>query len=375
MLITLGLFFYEIYGIKKCHNLIKAGQQIEGQMGIRGQFKERPREVARFINEPFAAGVIYPAVLAAWTFLALQGKEWTFLASQGQEIFKWEAADSFFKWKAAPLFIAPCVFFVGFVCSEAYNLWLGTEKTFVAKLFDCDGKKLDESFFRSHRIGARKSARDWATKKYENVASIQLTDADDVRVTEKIPMEAPKGDCVGQEDQSTECANQAAAENGSSPDEPNDEQANAKESFHQRARESHAEARKLLTAMAVGSLGVLYATLIGKDAPDLADYSNYSKWLALGIAFSMILAAIFGLAAWRADAAWAYEKAEGKKSVEKKCRRFLWIKNWRDEEQRLDKCHCIKKWCDKSQLYLFGVGLVFAAWLTVTIILDSGPPI
>src|SRR5918994_3419278 len=47
-LITLGLFSYEIYGLKKCHGLIKAGQQLEDQMGMRGQFKERPREVAHF---------------------------------------------------------------------------------------------------------------------------------------------------------------------------------------------------------------------------------------------------------------------------------------------------------------------------------------
>jgi hypothetical protein len=192
-LITLGLFFYEIYGIKKCHGLILAGQQLEDQMDIRGQFRERPREVARFIKEPVAAGVNDPAELAAWTFLALLGQEWTFLALLGQEIFKWEAADWFFKWKAAPLFIAFCVFIVGFVCSGAYNLWLGTQKTYLAKLLDHKGKKLAESFFGSHRIaGARKSAKDWA-KKYENIASIQLTDADDVSVTEKIPMEAPNG--------------------------------------------------------------------------------------------------------------------------------------------------------------------------------------
>src|SRR5690242_14978386 len=43
-----------------------------------------------------------------------------------------------------------------------------------------------------------------------------------------------------------------------------------KRDFHKRAGESHAEARKFLTAMAVGTLAVLYATLTGKDAPSLA---------------------------------------------------------------------------------------------------------
>jgi hypothetical protein len=68
--ITLGLFFYELYGIKKCTHLIRAGKTLENDLGIRnGQFMQRPPGVAILINEPLAAGVIYPAVLAAWTFL------------------------------------------------------------------------------------------------------------------------------------------------------------------------------------------------------------------------------------------------------------------------------------------------------------------
>lgn len=71
-LITLGLFLYEIYGIKKCCALIQAGRRMEKSMQIAaGQFIRRPQNVARLINEPFAAGVIYPAVLAAWVYFAL----------------------------------------------------------------------------------------------------------------------------------------------------------------------------------------------------------------------------------------------------------------------------------------------------------------
>jgi hypothetical protein len=71
-LITLGLFFYEIYGIKKCAALIKAGQSMEDLLDVNvGQFKKRPQNVAYLINEPFAAGVIYPTVLAAWTYFTL----------------------------------------------------------------------------------------------------------------------------------------------------------------------------------------------------------------------------------------------------------------------------------------------------------------
>lgn len=69
--VTLGLFAYEIYGIKRCHALILTGTRIERLLHVRGQFVKRPTEVAGFINEPFAAGIIYPAVLAAWAYLGL----------------------------------------------------------------------------------------------------------------------------------------------------------------------------------------------------------------------------------------------------------------------------------------------------------------
>lgn len=70
-LATLGLLCYELHGIKKCGYLIAAGQHIEAEMGILGQFRSRPREVMGFVDEPFAAAVIYPATLASWTYLAL----------------------------------------------------------------------------------------------------------------------------------------------------------------------------------------------------------------------------------------------------------------------------------------------------------------
>jgi len=66
-LITLGLFCYEIYGITKCAELIRAGKKIELAQEIQGQFCSRPQAVRGWINEPFAAGIIYPAVLASWT--------------------------------------------------------------------------------------------------------------------------------------------------------------------------------------------------------------------------------------------------------------------------------------------------------------------
>lgn len=81
VVITLGLFAYELYGIRKCTNLIFLGKRLERDLGdIKGQFTIRPDGVLydyfgkhfRFIsiNEPFAAGIIYPAVMAAWMFIA-----------------------------------------------------------------------------------------------------------------------------------------------------------------------------------------------------------------------------------------------------------------------------------------------------------------
>ena len=78
--VTLGLFFYELFGIRKCGSLIGAGIRLEASLGCgeHGQFINRPDvnkgpdKVALIAyNEPFAAGIIYPAVLAAWIYLAL----------------------------------------------------------------------------------------------------------------------------------------------------------------------------------------------------------------------------------------------------------------------------------------------------------------
>jgi hypothetical protein len=77
--VTTGLLAYELFGIKKCHALLVAGQDLEkemdlpvGEMGkAAGQFISRPNHLLGVVNEPFAAAAIYPAVLAAWTYLAL----------------------------------------------------------------------------------------------------------------------------------------------------------------------------------------------------------------------------------------------------------------------------------------------------------------
>jgi hypothetical protein len=101
--VTLGLFFFELYGIKKCTHLIRAGKEIEEELDVgSGQFSRRPHGVAGVINEPLASGVIYPAVLAAWTFLAL-------VFSGSQDAATWWALR---------------VFLIGFAFSFTYDLVL-----------------------------------------------------------------------------------------------------------------------------------------------------------------------------------------------------------------------------------------------------------
>jgi hypothetical protein len=90
MIITFGLYLFEIHGIAKCCELIEIGRRLECQRGLRGQFtgREPPRsdtcqtETQSFWNNfwevrvfdvPTAAGVVYGAVMVSWFFLLLIG--------------------------------------------------------------------------------------------------------------------------------------------------------------------------------------------------------------------------------------------------------------------------------------------------------------
>ncbi len=110
--VTLGLFCFELHGILKCNHLIKAGIELEKRLGINkkeGQFIKRPLGVIGFINEPFAAGVIYPAVLAAWAFLAMD-----FKLKQDCSAFNLFQDATWAIW----------VFIFGFIVTFVYNLSL-----------------------------------------------------------------------------------------------------------------------------------------------------------------------------------------------------------------------------------------------------------
>jgi hypothetical protein len=141
-----------------------------------------------------------------------------------------------------------------------------------------------------------------------------------------------------------------------------DEDPNVAE-FHKRAGASHMEARKLLTAMAVGSIGVLYATLTGKDAPALPDSG---KTLAILIIIAMGLSTTFGFAAWRADARWAHEVAEAYKHAKTKEEKATVFKS-----KAVKKWHNRKKARDRMQLAFFALGIAAAMLLTIAIILSK----
>jgi hypothetical protein len=129
--VTLGLYFYEIYGIRKCQALIDAGKQLECSLGITdGQFRRRPRNVLYLINEVFATGVIYPTVLAGWMFLTL--------AFPQPQIDQPPATE-------AALTAAIWVFVVGFLITLIYNLELPHHEKIYNFFFKKRVDKLDKS--------------------------------------------------------------------------------------------------------------------------------------------------------------------------------------------------------------------------------------
>jgi hypothetical protein len=121
--ITLGFFAYELYGIRKCHAIIFAAQGVEAQLGITGPFTTRPRELLGFINEPLAAGIIYPAVMAAWTLVGL-----------------------YFTVPGGALWIAGFVFLIGFTAMLFYNICLK---------YDAELRDLNSRMLRAEEAGDR----------------------------------------------------------------------------------------------------------------------------------------------------------------------------------------------------------------------------
>jgi hypothetical protein len=89
--VTLGLLIYELFGIKRCQELIKEGEKLEEEMlkngmEVRGQFTNRGYQFL-FVSKPLAAAFIYSAALAAWTYLALYYDHPSRRAVRGREVF------------------------------------------------------------------------------------------------------------------------------------------------------------------------------------------------------------------------------------------------------------------------------------------------
>ena len=70
--VTLGLLLYELRGVQRCIRIINVAASLEREMHVAGPFRLRVHSFRNLINEPVAAGIIYPAVLAAWTYVAVQ---------------------------------------------------------------------------------------------------------------------------------------------------------------------------------------------------------------------------------------------------------------------------------------------------------------
>ena len=73
--VTLGLFVYELRGMQKCTALIKVGAAIETKMRVEeGPFRTKPKGYLRGLIDARTAGcIVYLAVLAAWSYVAIVG--------------------------------------------------------------------------------------------------------------------------------------------------------------------------------------------------------------------------------------------------------------------------------------------------------------
>jgi hypothetical protein len=74
--VTLGLFCYEIRGMKECLQLRKCGKELEKKLNVSeelGRFQAAP---PRILGPQIAGWMIYPAVLGAWLYVSTIGFRW-----------------------------------------------------------------------------------------------------------------------------------------------------------------------------------------------------------------------------------------------------------------------------------------------------------
>jgi hypothetical protein len=73
--VTLGLLLYELRGVQKCLRLINVAASLEKELHVAGPFRLKIPSYGTIINEPVAAGIVYPSVLAAWIYVAMYSNE------------------------------------------------------------------------------------------------------------------------------------------------------------------------------------------------------------------------------------------------------------------------------------------------------------
>jgi hypothetical protein len=69
--VTAGLLAHELHGIRKCRTLIRCGRELEEAVVPAGIGQFRARSDDSLLGKPTASAIIYPAVFAAWAFIAL----------------------------------------------------------------------------------------------------------------------------------------------------------------------------------------------------------------------------------------------------------------------------------------------------------------
>jgi len=77
--VTVGLFVYELVGIHRCQTLRLRGHAIEKELlkkGPGGRFTRGREAYWRFVRISVASNIIYPTVIAAWTYVACIGWGW-----------------------------------------------------------------------------------------------------------------------------------------------------------------------------------------------------------------------------------------------------------------------------------------------------------
>jgi uncharacterized protein len=105
VVVTAGLFMYEVRGIQRCHTLERQAGVLEQrlQLGTRlGQFLGDPGRILGFVGPPGAGVITYGAVAFAWLYVAGVGFDWW---SDEQQANAWWLVAGYVGWLVASLTI------------------------------------------------------------------------------------------------------------------------------------------------------------------------------------------------------------------------------------------------------------------------------